>query len=77
MGVPTVIVTLGLAGALIVDSDGSAHVRARRVQVVDATATGDAFIGGLAVGLTRELPIRDAVRYATCAETLAVTRLGT
>lgn len=76
LGVEVAIVTLGANGAFLVSSDQAAHVPARRVEVVDTTAAGDAFIGGLTVALLRGLTLREAVRYATCAGTLATTVLG-
>jgi ribokinase len=75
-GVPAAIITLGANGALLVTSAATTHVPARRVRVVDTTAAGDAFIGGLTVALLRNLPLVEAVRYATCAGTLATTVLG-
>ena len=75
-GVQTVIVTLGQAGAVVADDEGSVHVPARRAKIVDTTAAGDTFIGALFVALNRDTPIRDAVRCATCAGTLTVTRFG-
>jgi len=76
MGGHAAIVTLGARGAYLVTGKGSVHVPAREVEVVDTTAAGDAFAGGLAVALLRGYPIREAVRYATCAGTLATTVLG-
>ncbi|HSJ53407.1 MAG TPA: ribokinase [Anaerolineae bacterium] len=75
-GVPIVILTLGRAGALLATEAGMHHVPARKVAAVDTTAAGDAFIGALAVALFRSFPLTEAVRYATCAGTLAVTRFG-
>jgi len=75
-GVAEVILTLGESGALLANKEGVTHVPARKVQVVDTTGAGDAFIGALAVALTRGLHSSDAVHYATCAGTLAVTKLG-
>ena len=46
------------------------------VSVVDTTAAGDAFVGGLAVALLRDAPVRDAVRFANACGALAVTRAG-
>jgi ribokinase len=57
-------------------ADEVTHIHALSVDVVDTTAAGDAFIGGLAAALTRGLPLVDAVRYANCAGALAVTRRG-
>ncbi len=76
LGVVTPIVTLGAAGALFAAGEATQHVPTRPVQVVDTTAAGDAFVGGLAVALLRGLPLGEAVRYATCAGTLATTVLG-
>lgn len=75
-GVPVVIITLGDQGALLVTEQRVVHVPAREVKAIDTTAAGDAFIGGLAVAVMQELPLEEAVRYATCAGTLAVTRFG-
>ncbi|MFH1084871.1 MAG: ribokinase [Chloroflexota bacterium] len=75
-GVPVVIVTLGAQGALLVTADQATHVPARKVAVVDTTAAGDAFLGGLAAALLRGFALPEAVRYATCAGTLATTVLG-
>jgi ribokinase len=76
LGAPVVIVTLGAEGALLLAEGTFTHVPARKVQVVDTTAAGDAFIGGLVASLERGLPLPEAVRYAACAGTLATTVLG-
>lgn len=47
-GVKTVIVTLGSNGALLVSDIQVTHVDTYKVDVVDTTAAGDAFIGGFA-----------------------------
>ncbi len=76
LGIPVAIITLGAQGALLVTAEGAVHVPARAVQAVDTTAAGDAFIGGLTAALLRGYPWPEAVRYATCAGTLAATVLG-
>lgn len=75
-GIPVVVITLGAQGALLLTEERTVHVPAHQVDVVDTTAAGDAFVGGLAVGLLRGLEIAEAVRYATCAGTLTTTVLG-
>jgi len=47
-GAKNVIVTLGEKGALFVSADQTTQVDAYKVDVVDTTAAGDAFIGGFA-----------------------------
>ncbi len=75
-GVPAVIITLGDQGALVLTGDETFQMPAPRVRVVDTTAAGDAFVGGLVVSLSRGLSLREAVRYAACAGAVAVTRFG-
>ena len=76
MGIPVAIITLGANGALLATEAEVAHLPARKVQVVDTTAAGDAFVGALVSARLGGLAWRDAVRYATCAGTLATTVLG-
>jgi ribokinase len=76
LGVPVVIVTLGGGGALLLADGAFTHVPARQVSVVDTTAAGDAFIGGLVAALDQGMSLAESVRYATCSGTLATTVLG-
>jgi len=75
-GVQRAIVTLGGEGVLLVDADQEVHLPAHRVQVVDTTAAGDAFVGAFTVALNEGLPIRPAAAWANAAGALAVTRAG-
>ncbi len=75
-GARTAIITLGGKGVYVASPDEAFHMPAPQVPVVDTTAAGDAFVGGLVTGLSRGLALRDAVRYANCAGALAVTRFG-
>jgi len=75
-GPPVVIVTLGADGALLVDRERATHLPGYPVEVVDTTAAGDAFIGGLAAALLRGMPLDQAVRYGNAAGALATTRFG-
>ncbi len=72
----TVIVTLGANGALIVNKGGAKHIPSFKVNVVDTTAAGDAFIGGFAVALLGGQSLEDAVQYASACGALAVTQFG-
>jgi ribokinase len=75
-GVKHVIVTLGSKGALIVDKDTSTHVDTFKVNVVDTTAAGDAFIGGFANALLQDKSLEDAVQYGCACGALATTKFG-
>ena len=75
-GVGMVIVTRGEHGSLTVTQNDLYHVPAFQVEVIDTTAAGDAFIGGLAVALAEDKPIREALTNANACGALAVTRFG-
>ena len=76
-GACQVVLTLGAKGALAqVDADSGYFVAAYAVPVVDTTAAGDAFIGGLALALARSRVFPDALEYANACGALAVTRFG-
>ena len=75
-GVKTVIVTLGANGALLVTDGQATHVPTFNVEVVDTTAAGDAFIGGLAAALLKGMSLEEAVRYGNASGALAATKFG-
>ena len=75
-GVRQVIVTLGKEGALVAEAGGETHLPAYRVQAVDTTAAGDAFVGAFAVALLEGRSTREAARWGNAAGALAVTRAG-
>jgi ribokinase len=71
-----VIVTLGDAGALVVDGAGARRYSAIDVEPVDSTGAGDVFNGVLAARLATGDAFDDAVRWAIAASGLAVTESG-
>lgn len=75
-GVRDVLITLGARG-IFVSADGIAElVPGFKVDAVDTTAAGDVFNGSLAVALGEGRSTRDAVRFASAAAALSVTRIG-
>ncbi|WP_026370203.1 ribokinase [Kallotenue papyrolyticum] len=75
-GVGAVVITQGARGALCVTSAGEYPVAPFAVQAVDTTAAGDAFVGALAALLAEGWPLPEALRAASAAGALAVTRMG-
>ncbi len=76
-GTRTVVLTLGERGALLVDKNTVENIPAVKVDAVDPTGAGDAFIGSLAVYLGEGLSIHDAIWRANAVAALSVTRIGT
>jgi len=76
-GVATVIITLGEQGAYFKSATDNGTVAGFRVKAIDTTAAGDAFNAGLAVAVAEEgYSIRAAIRFASAAGALAVTKMG-
>jgi ribokinase len=75
-GAPTVIVTLGEAGAWVEGDNVSELVPAPSVRAVATVGAGDAFNGGLAAGLATGLDLMQAVRFGVVAGALCVTKEG-
>ena len=75
-GVRDVLITLGARGVFAALDGGAELIPAFAVKAVDTTAAGDVFNGSLAVALVEGRPIRSAVRFASAAAALSVTRMG-
>jgi len=74
--IETVIITLGEAGALLYHQHTFSLIATSKVTAVDTTAAGDVFNGALAVALSEQKNMEDAVRFANIAASISVTRLG-
>lgn len=76
-GTSNVIIKMSSRGAFIAGADGLRKmVPALKVPVVDSTAAGDAFNGGLASALMRDLSLEEAVRFAIAVAAASVMRTG-
>jgi ribokinase len=75
-GVGVVILTLGAEGACCCEGAECWRVAAPRVRAVDSVGAGDCFCGALGVAVGEGHPLRQAVRFATCAAAISVGRKG-
>jgi len=72
-----VVLKLGSAGAMYLTRDGQMeNIKPFKVKVVDTTAAGDAFTGGLAVALSEGMEFGPAIRLANAAGALTCTGFG-
>jgi len=78
LGIKYVITTLGNRGSLIYigAEDKFIEIATPKVNAVDTVGAGDCFIGVLASKLSQGDTIINAVKYATIAASIAVTRKG-
>jgi len=71
-GVQVVVITLAEQGLFYATREGSGHIPAPRVSVVDATGAGDALTAGVVYGFTIGLPVDDCMRLGVSAATLTL-----
>ncbi|MFD5869333.1 ribokinase [Corynebacterium sp. NPDC060344] len=75
-GIRTTVVTLGGAGSVVVQAEGSSSVTATRidpltVDVVDTTGCGDSYMGSIMAGLASGMGVGDAARLAAAVSAYA------
>ncbi|MGO9270559.1 MAG: ribokinase [Terriglobia bacterium] len=76
-GLRNVVIKMGCRGAYAATAGNrGAFVPAFKVTAVDSTAAGDAFNGGLAVGLMQGQDFLAASRFSSAVAALSVTRMG-
>jgi ribokinase len=75
-GVKNVIITLGAEGSLLATSESKTHIPTFKIEVVDTTGAGDAFIGGFASVLVEGKTVESALKLASAAGALAATKPG-
>lgn len=76
MGVENVLVTLGENGSLLCNGKGSERFKAFKVKAIDTTAAGDVFNGTLAVAITNDKSLQEAIGFAAAAAAISVGRKG-
>ena len=75
-GVSVALITLGGQGAVFVTRDEEARFPAPAVKAIDTTGAGDCFSGAFMAALASGMGTHRAIRYANCAASISVTRLG-
>jgi sugar/nucleoside kinase (ribokinase family) len=75
-GVQTVLITLAEKGCLAVRDEEIVRVHAPKMRVVDGCGAGATFSAGFILGQLNDWSLEEAVRFATAAASLKVTRPG-
>lgn len=76
--ISTVVITLGSKGCVVINDQIHQHFSATKLRdkVVDTTGAGDAFNSAIAVSLSRQSQISQAVTFANKVAGLTVTKQG-
>lgn len=76
LGVENVVITLGSKGSYVYGEGFDQFVEANKVEAIDTTAAGDTFNGALSVALSEGKSLIEAVKFASKASAISVTRVG-
>ena len=75
-GLRCLIVTRGAEGCLLMQGEEVRHLPSYRVKMVDSTAAGDCFNGGLVSALDKNQSLEEAIDFAMKAAAISVTVPG-
>lgn len=70
------VLTLGEKGAVFADKDSREHQEIYKNDVVDTTAAGDTFTGYFIASVSKGMAMKNSLKYASAAASIAVSRLG-
>ncbi|RCL77504.1 MAG: ribokinase [SAR116 cluster bacterium] len=76
LGLPHLIITLGSKGARYRGEQGCFSVAPFKVTAIDTTGAGDTFLGFVLASLSDGQTMQQAMRYASAAAALQITRQG-
>ena len=76
LGLPHLIITLGSKGARYWGEQGCFSVAPFKVTAIDTTGAGDTFLGFVLASLSDGQTMQQAMRYASAAAALQITRQG-
>ena len=77
LGVQNILITLGEEGSLLYkDENNCIKIPAQKVKAIDTVAAGDCYNGAFVKALAEGMNEEDAMKYASIASAIAVTRSG-
>lgn len=72
-----VVTSLGSGGATLTTSDTHEHFRTPTVEIRSKVGAGDSMVAGMVYALSKQMSIRDAIRFGVAAGAAAVMTEGT
>ncbi|MFZ7942528.1 ribokinase [Neobacillus sp. 19] len=76
LGVNKIIVTMGDRGSYLINDEEEVHIPPYKINPVDSTAAGDAYIAAFAVGKSKGMVDSEAASFASKVAAIVVTREG-
>ncbi len=75
-GIGTVVIKVGSRDRLLIDKQGSTHIPGFELDILDQSASDEAFAGALAASIGSGDEPKKAVRFASAAGALAASKFG-
>ena len=75
-GIKNVLVSLSDKGSLLISEKEALHFGPIPSNAIDTTAAGDSFIASIALMLSQEKSLHDAIKFATKVASIVVSRKG-
>ena len=75
-GIKNLIITLGVLGSFVINETENKKIDGVKVETVDSTGAGDAYIGAFSYSIANNNSITKACEFASYASALAVTKVG-
>ncbi|MGI6004838.1 MAG: carbohydrate kinase family protein [Christensenellales bacterium] len=76
-GAKNVIIKRGEYGCYYKGQSGSFYLPSMKVEVLDTTGAGDAYVGGFITGLLQDWDVEKCARFATALAGICTTHVGT
>ena len=75
-GIKNLIITLGVLGSFVITESVTKKIKSIKVETVDSTGAGDAYIGAFSYYIANNKSITEACEFASYASAPAVTNIG-
>ena len=76
-GVGSVFITLGSDGVYCANKHESLHIEGIKINIVNATGAGDAFMAGIIYGFMNNLTLSETAKFSVGASILALSHKNT
>ena len=76
-GIKNVFITLGGDGVYCANTDKAVHIPGVKINIVNATGAGDAFMSGIMYGFMNDLDLEETAKFSVGASTLALSHKNT